>query len=65
MTAETLQLPAARPRNLSLGRGLLIGLALLWLHADELRAHRVGGLGEIAHGGTRLGADPLRQREQA
>lgn len=31
MTAETLRLSAARPRNLSLGRSLPIGLALLWL----------------------------------
>lgn len=31
MTAETLLVSAARPRNRSLGRGLLIGLALLWL----------------------------------
>ena len=31
MTVETLSLSTARPRNRSLGRGLLIGLALLWL----------------------------------
>ena len=31
MTVETLSLSTARPRNRSLGRGLLIALALVWL----------------------------------
>ena len=33
-------------------------------NADELRAHRVGGLGQEAHGGTGLLANPVGQRQQ-
>jgi hypothetical protein len=39
--------------------------AVLRQGADELRAHGVGGFGEVADGGAGLRADPVRQCQQA